>query len=155
MRRGWGRVFRIRNVERDVAEELAYHRERTVEELVEGGATREEAEAEATRRFGDEGRWRRELERLDRSVESRRRLAGVVSALWDVWRVVGLGLAVGLAGAWALAPRVEALLYETSPRDAVTFGAVIATLLLVSLVAAGLPAVRASRVDPNEALRAE
>jgi predicted permease len=63
--------------------------------------------------------------------------------------VIGTVLAIN-AGRW-----VEPLLFDTSPRDPVTFGVVAAVLLLVALVASLVPAWRASRVDPIEALRAE
>jgi ABC-type antimicrobial peptide transport system permease subunit len=52
------------------------------------------------------------------------------------------------AGRW-IAP----LLYETSPKDVTVFAVVIATLLLVAAAASAIPALRASRVDPNVALR--
>jgi predicted permease len=63
--------------------------------------------------------------------------------------LIGTVLAIN-AGRW-----VEPLLFDTSPRDPVTFGVVAAVLLLVALVASLVPAWRASRVDPIEALRAE
>jgi len=53
------------------------------------------------------------------------------------------------AGRW-IAP----LLYETSPKDVTVFAVVIVTLLLVAIGASAIPALRASRVDPNVALRA-
>ena len=53
------------------------------------------------------------------------------------------------SGRW-IAP----LLYETSPKDAVVYSVVIATLLVVAIGASAIPALRASRVDPNVALRA-
>jgi predicted permease len=73
---GVRRVLRIRDVEHDIDEELAFHRERTIEELVAGGMTRQEATGEAHRRFGNEHHYRRELARLDRRAESNRQLAG-------------------------------------------------------------------------------
>jgi hypothetical protein len=56
------RVLRLGSVRRGVEEELEYHFARTVEELLAGGATRESAEAEARRRFGDVEHSRTQLE---------------------------------------------------------------------------------------------
>jgi len=64
---------------------------------------------------------------------------------------VAIGGALALAGGRWLGP----LLYGVSPRDPLVFGVVGATLLGVALMASWVPAVRASRVDPNVALRAE
>jgi predicted permease len=72
---GIRRVLRVRNIEHDIDEELAFHLEQTVDELVAGGMTRGQAEEEAQRRFGNRLHYRRELSRLDRRAESRRRLA--------------------------------------------------------------------------------
>jgi putative ABC transport system permease protein len=84
---------------------------------------------------------------------SSRRL--VRSVLRDGLRVVlagmALGLGVALAGGRFLAP----LLYHTSPRDPVIFGAVTLILLLAAICAMLVPARRATRVDPLEALRTE
>ena len=55
-----------------------------------------------------------------------------------------------VAGHW-LAP----LLFAESPRDPVVFGTVTVVLLGAALLASGIPALRAVRVDPNEALRSE
>ena len=67
---GIRRVLRIGVVQRELDDELAFHFESTVEELMESGKTRAAAEEEARRRFGDERLWRRELLRLDRSAAS-------------------------------------------------------------------------------------
>ena len=69
-------------------------------------------------------------------------------------RSVAGGAFVGLAlAAWA-SPRLAPLLFETSPRDVRVFIASGLLLLCVSLFAAAIPARRASRVDPMEALQA-
>ncbi len=69
-----------------------------------------------------------------------------------LWLAVG-GVAVGLAAALALARLVTNLLFGVSGADPVTFVAVPAVLLAVAVAATLLPALRASRVDPVEALR--
>ena len=65
------------------------------------------------------------------------------------------GLAVGLAGAAALASFVGTLLYEVSPRDAMSFAGTAALLVVVAAIASVIPARRASNVDPLIALRSE
>ena len=66
------------------------------------------------------------------------------------------GVVCGLLAALALARAiVSRLLFETSPHDPTTFVAVAAVLGAVALLAAYLPARRATRVDPVDALRAE
>jgi predicted permease len=75
--------------------------------------------------------------------------------LADGVRVVTLGLALGAIVAVAFANRVTPLLYHVSGRDPVTYAFVVLVLLAVALAASLAPALRASRVDPNIALRAE
>jgi putative ABC transport system permease protein len=70
-------------------------------------------------------------------------------------RMVTAGLLIGVAGAFAGARSLSALLYGVAPHDPVTFGAVALGLGAVALVASWLPARRAMRVDPSEALRTE
>jgi len=66
-----------------------------------------------------------------------------------------IGLAAGIAGALALTRVMASLLYSISPTDPVTFGVVAFMLVAVALAAAAVPALRAARVDPVEALRAD
>lgn len=68
-------------------------------------------------------------------------------------RLVISGVALGLALAWAAGRLLGALLYGVTPRDPVVFAAVAGVLGLVGLLASWLPALRASRVDPLQALR--
>ena len=69
--------------------------------------------------------------------------------------LAGLGVAIGIVGAMALAGLVKSLLFEVPPTDVFTFGAVGLTLLIAAAVASFLPAKRAASVNPNVALRAE
>ena len=66
-----------------------------------------------------------------------------------------VGLLVGLGGAWAGGRLLDAFLYETSARDPLAFAVGAALLMTVVFLASYLPARRATRVDPVEALRAE
>jgi putative ABC transport system permease protein len=70
-------------------------------------------------------------------------------------RIVALGLALGLAGALAVAQTMRSLLFEISPFDPVTFAVVAGLLAAAALVACWLPARRATKVDPMIALRTE
>jgi putative ABC transport system permease protein len=79
----------------------------------------------------------------------------------DVMRLVmkeglvqaALGLAIGLSGAVLLVRSFRSMLYEISPADPITLGAVVVLLLSTALIACIVPARRAMRVDPVTALR--
>lgn len=100
-------------------------------------------------------------------VSQRRREIGVRIALGatagDVVRVVlregvrlvGAGMAVGVALSIAVTRVMSSLLFGTSPTDAVSFAAAAALLAAIALTASIVPALRASRVDPLTALRDE
>ena len=68
--------------------------------------------------------------------------------------LVGLGLAVGVASSLALSRTIEGLLFGVASRDPFTLVAVVLTMTAIGLVACWVPAARASRIDPSEALRA-
>jgi predicted permease len=101
------------------------------------------------------------------SVAQRTNEIGIRMALGaqstDVLRLVGAtgirlalaGTALGALGAFALTRVLSGLLFGVSSVDAVTFAAMAATLIAVTLLACYIPARRASRVDPLIALRYE
>jgi len=84
---------------------------------------------------------------------SGRRIVGRVVS--DGLRLAGLGVGFGLVATLVAGRWIEPLLFRTSPRDPLVLGLVGLTMLLVAAAAAGIPAWRAARIDPAEALRAE
>jgi len=75
--------------------------------------------------------------------------------LVDGLRPALFGLAFGLAASAAAVRLIQSMLYETHPLDPAVFAGVAATLLLVAALACLVPAWRASRLDPMQALRTE
>ena len=67
--------------------------------------------------------------------------------------LVGVGLMVGVVGSLALSNVLASLLYGVAPRDPLVLGAVALMLLVIGALASAVPALRASRVAPIEALR--
>ena len=68
-------------------------------------------------------------------------------------RLAAAGALLGLAGAAALTRVLRGLLFDVSPADPATFGGVVAALGAVAMVASFVPARRAARVDPVQAIR--
>jgi ABC-type antimicrobial peptide transport system permease subunit len=64
-----------------------------------------------------------------------------------------IGLTIGLAGALALTRLLATLLFEVSPSDPITFGAVALCVILATLLACYIPARRATKADPLVALQ--
>jgi predicted permease len=70
-------------------------------------------------------------------------------------RLTIIGAVLGLAGALGLNRLIASLLFGVQPTDPTTLAAVVITIALVAAGACWLPAWRASRLDPNEVLRAD
>jgi ABC-type antimicrobial peptide transport system permease subunit len=66
-----------------------------------------------------------------------------------------IGLAIGIVSAVALGRVLTTLVFGITPRDGMTFVAVTLLVIGVGLVASAVPAYRATRVDPLQALRTE
>jgi putative ABC transport system permease protein len=66
-----------------------------------------------------------------------------------------IGIAVGLAGAFALMRLLQSLFFEVRANDVSTYALVAVVLFIIALLACYLPARRATRVDPLVALRYE
>jgi predicted permease len=75
--------------------------------------------------------------------------------LGDTLRLAAVGIAVGTAVSLTLGRVINSLLFATSATDPLAFGLMVLSLAVVALVAGYLPARRASRIDPMQALRAE
>jgi ABC-type antimicrobial peptide transport system permease subunit len=67
--------------------------------------------------------------------------------------LAAIGIGLGVAGAIALTRYLTSMLFGVKPIDVVTFIAVAVVLVLVVLVACLVPARRATKIDPLEALR--
>jgi predicted lysophospholipase L1 biosynthesis ABC-type transport system permease subunit len=81
------------------------------------------------------------------------RMVGVIigDAAWPV----GLGLAIGLAGAAAATRLIASFLFETEPTDPLALVTTVVAMAATALAAAWIPARRAAHVDPVKALRVE
>jgi predicted permease len=75
--------------------------------------------------------------------------------LADGLRPVAIGLVLGLAGGATVGALIRSILYGTSPFDPMVFATMIGGLLLTALIACAVPAIRASRIEPMQALRSE
>ena len=75
--------------------------------------------------------------------------------LWQGMRPVVVGVGLGLVAAFALSQVVATLLYGITSSDPLTYASVAGLLTLAAVAATLVPALRATRIDPSTALRAE
>jgi len=100
-------------------------------------------------------------------VAARRRELAIRTAVGaDARRIMGLvlrsglaliaaGIVVGIAVSFALSRVLQAMLFEVGRADPLTLAGATAAFAAVALLACALPALRAARVDPAEALKGE
>jgi hypothetical protein len=79
----------------------------------------------------------------------------LADVLGESARLAAGGILLGLLAAAALSPLLSRVLFGVAPIDPFSLGAAAAALLLVSMLASGLPARRAARIAPIEALKGE
>jgi ABC-type antimicrobial peptide transport system permease subunit len=75
--------------------------------------------------------------------------------LGEAARLSAIGIAIGLVGALAAARVIASLLYGVRPGDPGTFLTVVTVFLIVTIAAASVPAMRAARTQPVQALKGD
>jgi predicted permease len=75
--------------------------------------------------------------------------------LTQTLKLAAVGMTLGLVASWLLGRTLQGLLFGVAPSDPMTFAAALVILMAVAALAGYLPAMRASRLDPVESLRAE
>jgi predicted permease len=75
--------------------------------------------------------------------------------LFDGMRPVIFGLILGLLGGAVAGELIQSILYGTRPLDPIVFAGMVVSLLLTAAVASAIPALRACRIEPTQALRTE
>jgi predicted permease len=75
--------------------------------------------------------------------------------LFDGMRPVLFGLVLGLVGGAVAGMLIKSILYGTRPLDPIVFAGMVVSLLLTAAVASAIPALRACRIQPTQALRTE
>jgi ABC-type antimicrobial peptide transport system permease subunit len=75
------------------------------------------------------------------------------AVLGDTLRLAVAGLALGMPVAWLVSRLTRDLVFGVTPADPATFGGMVAVLGAMAILAAYVPARRASRLDPTRTLR--
>jgi len=70
-------------------------------------------------------------------------------------RLIGLGVAIGLTGSFAVTRLLSSMLYGVSPLDRGTWAITTVVLVAIGVLAALIPAFRATRADPMLAIRSD
>jgi ABC-type antimicrobial peptide transport system permease subunit len=70
-------------------------------------------------------------------------------------RLSAIGVGAGLVAAFLMTGAMQTMLVGVAPTDPATFGAMAVGFLVIAAIACGIPALRASRLDPMVALRDE
>jgi predicted permease len=84
---------------------------------------------------------------------SRKNIFGII--LGQGFRLVLVGLVIGVAGAYGLTRMIRSLMFGVTPNDPLTFIAVSSLLIAITIAAGAIPALRATKLDPLKALRSE
>ena len=158
----------IRRLTREIAPDVPLSRERTMASLVDDSMLGARAAAMLLLGFGvlalvlgsigtyglvAYGVEARQREFAVRIAVGAKASSVIGLVLRDGARLAAIGIAIGIAGAFALSGTMRGLLFQVAPTDAVTF--ITAPILLgtIALLACAIPAWRATRVDPNTTLR--
>src|SRR5688500_14600036 len=130
------------DVRADVDEELRFHLEGRIEELMSRGMSREQAEVEAHRRFGDRERIGAEVETIDSAIQRRQRLG-------DHWSALVRDVRFALRGMLATPgyTSIVALTLGLAIGAITAIYSAVRSILLYPLPVAGLDRVRALQVD--------
>ena len=73
----------------------------------------------------------------------------------DGMKPVFAGLLIGLAGGAGAGVLIKSILFATRPLDPPVFAGMVCSLLLTAAIASAVPALRACRIEPTQALRTE
>ena len=90
-----------------------------------------------------------------RAALGARQIDLLILSVRDTLRLVGVGVLLGLAGAYGLARVVVSLLYDAQPGDPIVLGGATLLLTVAAAAASYIPARRAARVDPVTSMRSE
>jgi putative ABC transport system permease protein len=69
--------------------------------------------------------------------------------------LAAIGVAIGLFGAYGVTKVISSMLFQVNPTDPTVLGVVVVMLISIAALASLAPALRASRIDPVEALRGD